>query len=278
MVRSIVLALAAALALVVTGVATAAGGGASRADILALLNAERAANGIPGHVRENVTWSAECAKHVAYIDSTGVLSHSEDPANAAYTPGGSWAGVHSVLAMGTRWADGDPFATAPLHLAQLMSPELRSLGVDESPNGTVCMTTFPGYVPLGVKKPTVFSVPGDGASGVPSAETANEFPFVPGEFVGLPRGTRTGFDIMVFAEGLDDPWNAHIAAASLTGPDGPVAVRTVDRTTATVGDYLPPGGGFLIPVEPLAPATTYTAAVSFAGGRARRTWRFTTAP
>jgi hypothetical protein len=54
-------------------------------------------------------------------------------------------------------------------------------------------------------------------------------------------------------------------------------VRTVDRLTATVGAFLPPGSGFLIPVAPLEPATTYTATVSFGHGQARRSWRFTTA-
>ena len=82
---------------------------------------------------------------------------------------------------------------------------------------------------------------------------------------------------MVFAEDVPDPWHAHITAATLTGPGGPVAVRTVDRTTPTVGPYLPPGGGFLIPVARLQPGTTYRASVSFGHGQARRTWHFTTA-
>jgi hypothetical protein len=47
--------------------------------------------------------------------------------------------------------------------------------------------------------------------------------------------------------------------------------------TATVGAFLPPGSGFLIPVAPLEPATTYKATVSFGHGQARRSWRFTTA-
>ncbi len=277
MVRSTVFAVTAALALALAGAASATGGATAHAQILSLLNAERAASGIPGNVHEDATWSAGCARHVAYLDATGVLAHTEDPANPAYSAAGSWAGAHSVLAMGSGWAGGDPFATAPLHLIQLMSPELRRLGLDESPKGTVCMTTFPGYAQLSLKKPVVYSVPGNGATGVPYAETSNELPFVPGDFVGLPRGKQTGFNIMVYAEGIADPWNAHIVAATLTGPGGPVAVRTVDRTTPTVGDYLPPGGGFLIPVAPLAPGTTYTASVRFAGGRARRTWRFTTA-
>jgi hypothetical protein len=265
---------AGALAAVMT--AAASGGGATHATIVAALNAERAASGIPATVRENADWSSKCAKHVAYLDATGQLSHTEDASSPASSADGRWAGENSVLAMGATWEHGNPFATAPLHLIQLMSPELRRVGVDESPAGTVCMTTFPGYASAGWKKPTVYSVPGNGAVGVPYAETARELPFVPGDFVGVPRG-ETGFNIMVFAEGIADRWNAHIASATLTGPSGPVEVRTVDRTTPTVGDYLPPGSGFVIPVAPLAPGTSYTASVVFAGGKARRTWQFTTA-
>jgi hypothetical protein len=270
--RTILLILAAAAALAVAGAAAAAGHPA----ILAALNSERAANGIPARVRENPGWSAKCAEHVAYMAATGSFSHSESPASPKYAANGSWAGRHSVLAMGSSWQEGDPFASAPLHLIQLMSPELRQVGVDEDASGYLCMTTWPGYESAGWKKPTVYSYPGNGAAGVPYAETADELEFVPGDFVGLPRGTTTGFNIMVFAEGTADPWHLHIVAATVTGPGGPVELRTVDRTTPTVGRYLPPGSGFLIPVAPLQPGAVYRASVRFAGGL-RHTWHFRTA-
>ena len=272
--RTILVSLVAAAALALAA-ASAAGTAGHRA-ILAALNAERAANGIPATVRENAGWSAKCADHVAYMATTGTFSHSENPASPKYASSGSWAGEHSVLAMGSSWQDGDPFASAPLHLIQLMSPELVQTGVDESASGYVCMTTWPGYDPAGWTKPTFYSDPGNGTDGVPYAETADELKFVPGDFVGLPRGTTTGFNIMVFAQGTADPWHLHIVAATVTGPAGPVEVRTVDRTTPTVGAYLPPGSGFVIPVAPLQPSTTYRASVRFAGGL-RYTWHFRTA-
>src|SRR5207248_10719179 len=105
---------------------------------------------------------------------------------------------------------------------------------------------------------------------------ADELPLAPGAAVGMPRGTRTGFNIMVYAEGVRDPWHLRINAATLIGPKGPVALRTVDRTTPTVGPYLPPGSGFLIPVAPLEPGTTYKASVNFGHGQARRSWHFST--
>ena len=272
--RSTLLSLIVA-ALAAAGAATAGRVAASGA-LLADLNAQRAANGIPGRVQENRTWSEKCARHIAYMGSTGTFGHSEDPASPAYSADGNWAGENSVLARGSRWPAGGPFASAPIHLIQLLSPELKRVGVDAS-SGYVCVTTWPGYVYSGSKKPTVFSVPGNGAVRVPYAEKANESPLVPGDLVGLPRGTRTGFNIMVYAQGVSDPWHLHITSATLTGPRGPVALRTVDRTTPTVGPFLPPGSGFLIPVAPLEPGTTYTASVSFGRGQARRTWQFTTA-
>jgi hypothetical protein len=249
---------------------------ATHATIVAALNAERAANGIPATVRENPAWSARCADHVAYMTETGGLTHREDPESPGYTPSGSWAGEHAVLAVGSGWGDSDPFENAPLHLMQLMSPELQQVGIAENASGYLCVTTWPGYNGGKWTKPTVFTYPGNGTEGVPAAQTARELPFVPGDFVGLPLGTRTGLNIMVFAEGIAHPWRAHIASATLAGPAGPVAVKTVDRTTPTVGVYLPPGGGFVIPVAPLRPDTTYSATVRFAGAP-RYAWQFTTA-
>src|SRR5438105_11356649 len=265
----------AVVALAVAGAASA-GSGAAPGTILAALNSQRTANGIPGRLKENLSWSQKCARHIAYMGSTHTFSHTEDPANPAYSADGNWAGENSVLAEGSSWPNGNPFANAPIHLIQLMSPELRQAGIDAA-SGYVCMTTWPGYGTSGWKKPTVFSVPGNGATRVPYAETADESPFVPGDVVGLPRGTRTGFNIMVYAEGVRDPWHLRITAATLTGPHGPVALRTVDRTTPTVGPYLAPGSGFLIPVAPLEPGAVYRASVTFGKGQARRSWHFTTA-
>jgi Cysteine-rich secretory protein family len=248
---------------------------ADGAGIVAALNAERAANGLPADVVENVDWSASCADHVAYMAAARRLTHVESPGNPHYTAGGSWAGRNSVLALQTGSEIGNPFADAPLHLIQLMSPELQEIGVAGG-GGYLCITTWPGYRPLDAQPPSVFTYPGPDAVGVPFSETANEEPFAPGDFVGLPPGATTGFEIMVFAEGIRNLSRAHVVSATLVGPDGRVAVRTVDRTTPEVGAYLPPGSGLLIPVAPLEPGATYRATVRFAGAR-RHAWRFTTA-
>jgi hypothetical protein len=271
--RATVVLLAVGVALVAAAVTAARPG--SSATIVAALNAERAANGIPADVSENARWSASCADHVAYMTAARRLTHAEDPASPRYTASGSWAGENSVLAAGSGWPDGDLFPDSPLHLIQLLSPELREVGVAED-SGYLCITTWPGYGPTGAQGPTLYTYPGPGATDVPFAEIPTEAPFSPGDFVGLQPGKATGVEIMVFAEGIADLLHAHIVSATLRGPDGRVAVKTVDRTTPTVGTYLPPGSGFVIPVAPLQPATTYRAAVRFAGGP-RHTWRFTTA-
>jgi hypothetical protein len=270
---AIILATVAALAAATSALSAPSAGNAV---VLGTLNAERAANGIPADLRENAAWSAKCADHVAYMAATGTLTHLEDPASPAYTAGGSWAGRNSVLAFNSSGIVGDPFKNAPLHLIQLMSPALGEVGFADDGSGYLCITTWPGYRDGGSVRAAVYTYPGDGATGVPPAQVARELPFVPGDFVGLSHGTVTGFNIMVFAEGLAHPQRAHLAAASLRGPDGPVAVRTVDRTTPTVGPYLPPGSGFVIPVRPLRSGTAYRATVRFAGGP-RHTWSFVTA-
>jgi hypothetical protein len=271
--RATVLTLAGAVALVVAGAAIARP--SVNSSIVVQLNAERGANGIPGNVRLNRAWSAKCAAHVRYMAGTGALSHGEDHSSPLFTAAGNWAGEHSVLAAGTVWNGRDPFVDAPLHLIQLMSPELRQVGVAQG-SDYLCMTTWPGYRASGWKRPTVYTFPGNGSTGVPSSEIAKELPFVPSMYVGVPAGTATGFNIMVYAEGTSNAWQLHIASASLTGPGGKVAVRTLDRTTPTIGPYLPPGSGFVIPLAPLQPQTTYQATVRFAGGLTH-SWSFTTA-
>lgn len=54
----------------------------------------------------------------------------------------------------------------------------------------------------------------------------------------------------------------HLTGASLTGPQGPVEIRTVASDHPEVGGYLP-AGAMLIPVSLLQPATRYTATATF---------------
>ena len=240
---------------------------ATSAQAIANLNAQRAANGIPAQITENPSASAGCAAHDNYERMNGgMLSHSETAGNPGYTTAGDQAAGDSVLAEGTDWDTANPWEAAPIHLAQLLNPYLDQLGVDDS-DGFVCATTLPPDAGFRPSPATVvgYSYPGNGQVAWPASETAAEGPFTPGDLVGLPQPMTTGPYLFVLFAG---PWPVYTAtvalsSATLTGPAGPVAIKTVDGTTPTpagipLGDYIG-GEAMLIPTAPLAAGTTYTA-------------------
>jgi hypothetical protein len=254
------------------------------AQAIASLNAQRAANGIPAGITENPDWSAACAAHNQYEQlNGGTLEHYETPGNPGYSDAGNWAAAHSVLSAGGDWSSTNPWQNAPLHLNQLMDPRLNVMGVDDS-NGYTCATTLASLTGPASTNNVVYTYPGTGVSGVAYSETAAEGPYTPGQLIGIPQGTATGPYLFVM---LDGPTivshsvnsNAHITAASLTGPAGPVAVDTVDNYTHELTGSMPPGGE-IIPVSPLAPNSTYQAHVSATIGALSFSydWSFTTAP
>jgi len=296
MIRRVPVVLAAALACALTAFAAPAGaasaGKAPREmggpQIVGAFNAERQRSGLPP-VSENSDWSAACRAHDHYMALNNVMEHFEDPGRPGYTPQGDWAGHNAVLAAGDWATGGDPWDTAPIHLAQMMSPRLQTTGAAQV-EGYNCLTTWPGYVPGGAGLPSdsLFSFPGS-RTGVPYAETAAEFPTVPGAWVGLPEGATTGPYLYFYWMGAQgDPTIGDqcastgadgscvdptpnvpglvLTSATLTGPDGPVPARVVTQAAAAAagyGGYTPAESGFLIPVRPLRPATTYTASATF---------------
>jgi Cysteine-rich secretory protein family len=271
-VRAFILLASVLGAVLSTGVASAV----SPTSVIAQLNAQRSKNGIPAGIVENKGWSKACAAHIRYLKRTHEFAHTEQKGKPGYTKEGAWAGQHSVLSIGATWARGNLWEDAPIHLMQVLTPKLRSIGVDDS-GGYTCATTYPGYR-LAAKN-AVYTYPGNGTSGWRTAETAREIPYTPGEAVGLRQGTRTGQIILVLGDG---PWarslKLKIIAATLTGPAGPAKIRTVDNYAPKVGPYMPPGG-VIIPLQPLAPNATYKASVTLKGGAATltRAWSFKTA-
>jgi hypothetical protein len=247
---------------------------------LSYLNAQRSAVGLPAGIVEDPTWSQDCALHNTYeMQNGGQLTHEEDPSASGYTEGGAWAGGHSILSAGSDWQSGtNPWEDAPIHLDQLFTPSLAAIGIDDT-NGFVCATTWPGMTRPAVSTDTISTYPGDGVQGVRGSENANESPFVPGDFVGIPGNTTAGRELFVYLDqaGTPGPAQVTITAATLTGPNGPVEVRSVDNSTQTIGPYLT--GGIILPVAPLAPGATYQATVSVqdGSGTLTHTWSFTTA-
>jgi hypothetical protein len=244
------------------------------------LNAQRAANGIPAGIVENPAWSEGCRLHNNYMRFNDLLEHDEDPAKPAYSAEGDAAGMGSVLSRTGSFGTGtNPWEQAPMHLMQLLGPRLSVTGVNDS-DGYACMRTWAGYQRAPAAADTLYSYPGDSAEGVPPSQVAFEEPFVPGDFVGLAQGTVTGPHLFLLADG---PWVATsrivgVESATLTGPAGPVEIRSVTNATPDIGALLPPGA-IVIPAKPLLPGTLYQAQVtlrSTAGVQLARSWSFRT--
>jgi hypothetical protein len=111
----------------------------SSAQIVATINAERHANGLPP-VREDPSLSAGCAAYDQYRRLNGSVEDGftpgpEQSSKQGYTAAGARASRDSLLNAGDRpadsWATGDVFDDAPGHLFQLMNPDLAVVGADQ---------------------------------------------------------------------------------------------------------------------------------------------------
>jgi hypothetical protein len=232
-------------------------------EIVQRLSQQREANGIPGGLIERPDWSADCAKHNYYEAQTGALSHSEDPSSPFYSAEGNWAAENSVLAYGASWSQGNPWEEAPIHLIQMLAPQLGEMGAAENDNYN-CATTWPGYHRPGPPSLTAYSYPGNGVSGIAPTERAAESPSVPGDQVGLPGGTATGRYLLAYLLGVEASDTPDVTVtATLSAASGPVDLRVVDSTNEEIGVYMPQPSAFLIPAQPLRPLTAYEADVSW---------------
>ncbi len=256
---------------------------ASAERVAKLLSAERAANGIPSGIATDSKLSADCAAHDRYMADGPGLTHAEARGVKGYSRGGAYAAANAVLAQGDGWEQGDPYEHAPLHLDQLLAPRLAVIGSADL-DGFSCTTTFPGWTRAAPAVPTVYTFPGPRAAIAPS-EVTSELPLTPTGLVGLRAGVSSGPVLLVFVDAprqraADDP--ARLAAATLSGPAGPVAVRSVDGSTpvpggGTLAPYIAPGG-FLVPLRPLLAGAVYraTVRVTFAGTTIQHEWSFVT--
>jgi hypothetical protein len=231
--------------------------------VLSAVNAERVSAGI-APVSTRSDWDEACAQHNAYQTTNRILTHNEDSTASLFTPAGSWAASHSILARNSAGFDavGNPWDTAPLHQFQALHPWLRTTGVDVA-KSYACMITLAGRDGGYPDSPQIVTYPGFGQS-IPAAEVARESPFVPGDDVGLPQGTKTGPNIMVYALGPQRFQKVDIRNVSLTTADGEgAAVRWVDSTSPKSGPYLD-GGAIIIPTLPLHEGQNYTLRVEMA--------------
>jgi hypothetical protein len=238
--------------------------------ILGALNAQRQANGFPA-VGESALWSARCVGHIAYEAQNGVLGHVEDPGLPGYSAEAAAGGVWSSQSADSSWAHGNPWENAPYHLHFILNPAVTQVGFAEG-QGFNCMGAGDGDLPLNpAPAQDTFWFYGYSPAGgsVPYAQTAFEAPMTPGESVGIPTGTKTGPNLMVWAlspdESLaDGTWGPPplrtLLSATLTGPGGPVEVRVVSESNKPeIGEPF----GFVIPVQPLQPNAAYTLTATF---------------
>jgi hypothetical protein len=243
--------------------------GVTASQAIRWLNAQRADNGIPPGITDDREWNEGCRLHIAWWAKNPHAEnpHIETPGTPGYTTLGAFAGAHAVLAEGIDWARSeqfpwgaaDPWESAPIHLMQLLAPELSVTGF-----APVCMITWSGYERTPPAEPELLTYPGAGTSFAAPSENAEEWPFTPADFVGLKQGGTTGPYLYVLGWGTG---TGRITDASLTGPKGNVPLKTVDDFTTgkdgDLGSYLPPGG-MLIPAKPLKPGAKYTSSVTFA--------------
>jgi hypothetical protein len=245
---------------------------------LSLLNRLRATVGLPAGIVLNSRWATECAAHDVYEHENDVLEHPENPKLRGASTGGAWAGENSILAE-YRWTGiTSPWWTAPIHLIQLLTPSLSVIGIDNT-DGFQCATTWPGMLRAPVEQATIFTYPGQRARNVPPSENADESPFVPGQFVGIPDGRTAGRELFVYLNLPNETGQAQVKILDATLAQGrhAVSVRWVDNSTKTLGPYLT--GGILLPVKPMRRRTRYTATVvvQHGSGSLRHSWSFTTA-
>lgn len=264
-----------AAVLLVLAVVPSVANAATPAVAIDALNQQRLANGIPGGIVENRTWTSACAKHNGYMRANNLLVHDEQPGKLGYSSQGDWVGPQSVLAykfgaaVNFPWTV-NPWENAPYHLSQILQPGIRSVGYADD-NKYVCMTTWPGVDNRRLSG--IYTYPGNGRTRVPRSQKASEIPSTPQMSVGIAAAATTGPNILVFAHGLGGT-SMRVRSASLFPP---VRVKWVDNRTPRVGHMIP-SGGILVPVRPLRANTTYTATVKVAGSARTRTftWRFST--
>jgi hypothetical protein len=265
----------AAVALLATvAAATVAHAALSPSKIVAQLNKERAALGLPS-VRESASKSAACRAHDNYMRRNHILDHAEQPGRPGYSKAGDKAARMSVLSgPNASWAKHDPWINAPIHLSQIYNPELKVTGAADS-GGYSCMWTFPLGSAGATRK--VWTYPGDGAS-IAHAQHANEGPYLSQTKVGIPASRTTGPYIEVWSVGTRSAPAKHLVRGSLTGPGGAkVAVKVID--SSLLDGFIQPGAGFLLPVRPLKAGATYSATIAVGPSRSHSTlthsWKFT---
>jgi hypothetical protein len=262
---------------VLVSVASGPGHAISGSGIVAKYNALRAANGFPTGIVEDSDWSRKCALHNHYAALNGNDSpnpHQETAGKPGYTADGDWAARNGLLAGSSVWYDAWneellPFATAPFHMAAIMAPSVARMGAADTEQH-ICIGASGEPARARPATDTLYSYPGNGQSAEWAVNTGGEYPYSPNRLAGLPDSIVTGPNIIVFWNGPAASPLTRLVGATLTGPSGQVPVKTVGRDQ---GSFVAPSSGFVIPVKPLAPGTSYQGTATFSNDSATRSFK-----
>jgi cysteine-rich secretory family protein len=238
----------------------AAGSNPTPERAIQMLNEWRAAVGV-APVSHDPTQSEGCRLHASYYGLTGHTGHKEEPSSPGYTEAGNKAAASSVLTYGGG-ADG-PYAweNAVYHRTSLLDPKLATSGF-WAEHGLGCMGVFGEDENRRTTELAIYPYPYNEQRGVATTFTCNEMPNPCESVPGNDGEQPTGFIPSVQFNG---PWESIygplVSTAELV-PDGGAAVAlTVEDDDSGLGSYL--DGGFdLIPHQPLAAGTWYTASAT----------------
>jgi len=275
-------------AAIAAAIAIASGPGLaiSGSGIVAKYNALRSANGFPAGIVEDADWSRKCTLHNHYAALNGNDAdnpHKETPGKPGYTVDGDWAAHNGLLGGSSAWYDVWneellPFATAPFHMAAIMAPGVTRMGAADTEQH-ICVVAGNEPARAHPATDTIYSYPGNGQSIEWAVNTNGEYPYAPNRLAGLPDDVVTGPNIIVFWDGPQATPLTRLISATLAGPGGPVAIKVVGRDQ---GSFVSPSSGFVIPVKPLAPGTSYQGTATFGNDSGTRSFKgsfsFTTTP
>jgi hypothetical protein len=199
-----------------------------------------------------------CRAHSEYYRQTGQTGHYEEPGQPGYSEAGAKAAASSVLAYGNGDLSPLVWEEAVYHRTSLLDPRLATTGF-WAEHGISCMGVFGDDQERTATELAVYPYPYNGQTGVATTFSCNERPNPCVSVPGNDGSQPTGF---IPSAQFNGPWSfvsgPQVSTASLT-PDGgvPIAI-TVEDADSGQGGFL--DGGFdIIPHQPLAEGTWYTA-------------------
>jgi hypothetical protein len=221
------------------GLSEARAAGLEGASVVALVNRQRAANGIP----PITTVDQEYASSWCPREFEAPFTHGETGRVSA--PDNAWS------------ATSTPYSTAPLHQYVIYDPLATIAGDVHMADGTDCMAVGQAdfLAPITAPAPIFYAFVSErGPRFARASEVARELPTTPQQQLGYPASERTGPQILLFAIGLG--FTPHAAKVSLTTSAG---VAVPNTKVAAEGH-----GGVLVP-PPLKAGTSYLLTVGWTG-------------